>query len=69
MKTLKSWVALALEPTVLVPVSLFASSHREAPITALDRTADNGSRSREVLDGQSTRPAFPVLLLFAIRYS
>jgi len=25
---------------VLVPSTLFASSHREAPITALDRTAD-----------------------------
>jgi hypothetical protein len=31
-------VFLAL--TVLLPGSLFASSHREAPITALDRTAD-----------------------------
>ena len=40
MKTLKSWVALALALLVLAPASLLASSHREAPITALDRTAD-----------------------------
>ena len=40
MKTLKSLMALALALIVLVPASLFASSHREAPITALDRTAD-----------------------------
>ena len=38
MKNLKPLVALAL--LVLAPSSLFASSHREAPITALDRTAD-----------------------------
>jgi hypothetical protein len=37
---LKAVVALALSLCVLVPASLFASSHREAPITALDRGAD-----------------------------
>jgi hypothetical protein len=31
---------LALLALLLLPCSLFASSHREAPITALDRTAD-----------------------------
>src|SRR5258708_649347 len=40
MKNFKSWVALALALFMLVPISVFASSHREAPITALDRTAD-----------------------------
>jgi hypothetical protein len=40
MKTLKSWVALALALFMLAPASVLASSHREAPITALDRTAD-----------------------------
>jgi Domain of unknown function (DUF4331) len=40
MKQMKSMVALALALLMLVPSSLFASSHREAPITALDRTAD-----------------------------
>ena len=40
MKNLKSLVALALSLFMLVPSSLLASSHREAPITALDRTAD-----------------------------
>jgi len=40
MKTLKPLVALAVALLVLAPSSLFASSHREAPITALDRTAD-----------------------------
>jgi hypothetical protein len=40
MKKLKSLVALALALFMLAPSSLFASSHREAPITALDRTAD-----------------------------
>jgi Domain of unknown function (DUF4331) len=33
-------VALAMSLFMLAPSSLFASSHREAPITALDRTAD-----------------------------
>ena len=33
-------VALALALLLLAPASVFASSHREAPITALDRTAD-----------------------------
>jgi len=40
MKNLKSLVALALSLFMLAPSSLFASSHREAPITALDRSAD-----------------------------
>ena len=40
MKNLKSIVALAMSLFMLVPASLFASSHREAPITALDRSAD-----------------------------
>ena len=40
MKNLKSLVALALSLFMLAPSSLLASSHREAPITALDRTAD-----------------------------
>jgi hypothetical protein len=40
MKPLKSTMALALALLMLAPASLFASSHREAPITALDRTAD-----------------------------
>jgi len=40
MQRLKTMVALAMVAFLLVPVSLFASSHREAPITALDRTAD-----------------------------
>src|SRR5436309_13471914 len=33
-------VAFALALLMLVPCSLFASSHREAPITALDHAAD-----------------------------
>jgi hypothetical protein len=40
MKHLKSMVALALALLMLAPANVFASSHREAPITALDRTAD-----------------------------
>jgi hypothetical protein len=40
MKQVKSMVALAMALLMLVPANLFASSHREAPITALDRTAD-----------------------------
>ena len=40
MKKLKSIAALAASLCMLAPASLFASSHREAPITALDRTAD-----------------------------
>jgi hypothetical protein len=40
MKRLKAVVALTLALCVLVPASVFASSHREAPITALDRGAD-----------------------------
>ena len=40
MKKLKSIVTLAVSLCMLAPSSLFASSHREAPITALDRSAD-----------------------------
>jgi hypothetical protein len=40
MKKLQSIVACAMALCMLAPSSLFASSHREAPITALDRTAD-----------------------------
>src|ERR1700747_483310 len=40
MKRLNSLVALAVALLMLAPASLFASSHREAPITALDRGAD-----------------------------
>ncbi len=40
MKTAKSGMVLALALMMLAPASLFASSHREAPITALDRSAD-----------------------------
>jgi hypothetical protein len=40
MKQLKSILALAMALFMLAPSSLFASSHREAPITALDRSAD-----------------------------
>src|SRR4051794_4547881 len=40
MKQPKIRVALAMALTVLVPASLFASSHREAPISALDHSAD-----------------------------
>ena len=40
MKKLKSFVALAMSLFMLAPTSLFASSHREAPITAIDRAAD-----------------------------
>ena len=38
MKRLKAMLAMAL--FMLVPANVFASSHREAPITALDHTAD-----------------------------
>jgi hypothetical protein len=40
MKQLKALIALAMTLTMLAPTSVFASSHREAPITALDRSAD-----------------------------
>jgi hypothetical protein len=40
MKKLNPMVAFAMALLLLVPSSLFAASHREAPITALDRTAD-----------------------------
>ncbi len=40
MKTLKSTMAIAMSVVMLAPSGLFASSHREAPITALDRSAD-----------------------------
>lgn len=40
MKRLKATVAFAVALLMLAPTSLFASSHREAPISALDRSAD-----------------------------
>src|SRR5450631_3875413 len=40
MKRLKTMVAFAMTMLLLVPSSGFASSHREAPITALDHAAD-----------------------------
>src|ERR1700687_5743202 len=40
MKRLKATMAFAMALMVLVPASLFASSHREAPISALDHSAD-----------------------------
>ncbi|MGD1073601.1 MAG: DUF4331 domain-containing protein [Bryobacteraceae bacterium] len=40
MKTLKSLSALVMPMFMLAPPSVFASSHREAPITALDHSAD-----------------------------
>jgi Domain of unknown function (DUF4331) len=40
MKRLNSLVALGMMGMMLVPASLFASSHREAPISALDHSAD-----------------------------
>src|SRR6202521_1426163 len=40
MKRLKTMGALAMALFMLVPASLFASSHREAPISALDHSAD-----------------------------
>jgi len=40
MMKLKSLVVPAMALYMLVPFSLFASSHREAPITALDHAAD-----------------------------
>ena len=40
MKKLKPILALAMSLFMLAPSSLFASSHREAPITALDHSAD-----------------------------
>src|SRR5277367_2221523 len=39
-KLFRSVVALTMSLSMLAPASLFASSHREAPITALDRSAD-----------------------------
>src|SRR6202166_1673079 len=40
MKQLKAIVAFTMALLVLVPATLFASSHREAPISALDHSAD-----------------------------
>src|ERR1700681_4854334 len=40
MSKLRSAVGLALSLLIAVPPGAFASSHREAPITALDHTAD-----------------------------
>src|ERR1700751_6418702 len=40
MSKAKSLAAIALVPLLIAPPGGFASSHREAPITALDHTAD-----------------------------
>jgi len=40
MKKLKLATGFAAALFLLIPISMFGSSHREAPITALDRTAD-----------------------------
>src|SRR6202007_1840706 len=40
MPQLKSAFAIAMSLLIAVPPGAFASSHREAPITALDHTAD-----------------------------
>jgi len=40
MKRLRTMAAFAMALFMLVPASLFASSHREAPISALDHSAD-----------------------------
>jgi hypothetical protein len=40
MKYVKALAALAMALFLLAPASVFASSHREAPITALDHAAD-----------------------------
>src|SRR5580692_127394 len=40
MKQPRTMVTFAMALFMLVPASLFASSHREAPVTALDHTAD-----------------------------
>jgi len=40
MKQVYSLLAFVMTLMILVPASLFASSHREAPIAALDRSAD-----------------------------
>ena len=40
MSKLKSAVGLAMSLLIAVPPGAFASSHREAPITALDHAAD-----------------------------
>src|SRR5262245_63260839 len=40
MQRLRSVIALAMALWMMVPAQLFASSHREAPISALDHTAD-----------------------------
>jgi len=40
MSKLKSGIGLALSLLIAMPPGAFASSHREAPITALDHTAD-----------------------------
>ncbi len=40
MRMLKTMMPFAISAFMLAPSSMFASSHREAPITALDRSAD-----------------------------
>ncbi len=40
MKSISTLAVLAVSPLLLLPTSMLASSHREAPITATDRSAD-----------------------------
>ena len=40
MRDVRSFIALLLAMTVAAPAGLFAASHREAPLTALDPSAD-----------------------------
>jgi hypothetical protein len=40
MKKMKPIIAMVVSLSMLAPAGLFASSHREAPVTALDHTAD-----------------------------
>ena len=40
MKDVRAVLSLLMATTMVVPSGMFASSHREAPITALDRAAD-----------------------------
>jgi len=70
MKRLTTIVALAF--SLLFSPGLFASSHREAPITALDRTADvtdwyafvsydHPDRVTMILNRFSSRPMDPTI--------
>ena len=49
MITFKATVRCALAMLMLAPLSLIASSHREAPITALDKGADVPFRVQTML--------------------